>query len=961
VDGFNGTSGDDTFTGLVNSSGTYSVGDNIIGGAGNDTLNLIAQSATDAAGGLVSVAGVENVNVRLLTTAGATASFNAADWTGVAVLSNASSVAGSLLQVSGLDTTTKVNLNGDTDINVAYDLTTTATSAVTIALTNAGNFGTGARTFAGTGFSATANIDIDLGDAGLLTAVNVEINGGANAARLEAGSNVKTYTLSGAGSAILVTDDTITSFNASTMTGGVDVTFEGASDVVAQGGEGNDTFRFGTTFSNNDSVNGGNGTDTVTVTVAGFDRNLNTTDVENATVTFNAGGATVNASGSTVSTFALAAGSAADGSVSQIANAATITLADDDLAAVTLDYATGAASTTINIGSASGAVGLGTLTVTDVTAVTINSVGTTGADNTVVSASFDSDVKSLTVVSSGGEAGLSIGDTVAMGGVTNLTVTSNGSAGVNFSTGGFGTTAVASITLNANANAADILAGSASSMSLTSVALNNHDVTLEGLVLGNRATADGQTQDTTITLSQAATSTMAVGAITFSGQGTLNLSVTQNSTGATATFGAIALSDSVATGDSTVNLNVGAVTVGENGSFNLGAVTVTAAADTTAGAQITIGSVDIGQAGYYGVSGIALGSAGVRNVDVSSVTVSVGASASFNFGNVDVAGASAGIGGGIGARSVTLNGASAVATFGTVAASSIGSLSLSAQGSGAGLVVGNMTAAQTVGAIELAGIDGVTATIGTIVASAVGAISVSGAMDVAIGAITAERIGTIDARNLTTSGSFSINLNGVSANAEVNLGAATNVVISGKGNDTITLLGGRTATAGNDTIQFTTATDGVDSIVNFIAGAAASGGDVIALGVTGMALRGQSAQGVAITADAVVDLFLVTAGGATSTMTAADSIILLGSAFATTAGMIAAIVDGGTQEIILNGTAATGSTYTIVWTDGNDSYVSLLQVSGATGLSLTTGSVSTLAVISGVTPGALVAANFDFV
>jgi len=310
---------------------------------------------------------------------------------------------------------------------------------------------------------------------------------------------------------------------------------------------------------------------------------------------------------------------------------------------------------------------------------------------------------------------------------------------------------------------------------------------------------------------------------------------------------------------------------------------------------------------------------------------------------------------------VTLSGASAVATFGTVAASSIGSLSLSAQGSGAGLVVGNMTAAQTVGAIELAGIDGVTATIGTIAASAVGAISVSGAMDVTIGAITANKIGTVDATKLTKSGSFTIDLSGVSANAEVSLGAATNVVISGKGNDTITLLGGQTAATGNDTIRFTTATDGVDSIVNFIAGAAASGGDVIALGVTGMGLKGQSAQSVAITADAVVDLFLVTAGAGTATMTAADNIILLGSAFATTAGMIAAIVDGGTQEIVLNGTAATGSTYTIVWTDGTDSYVSLLQVSGATGLSLTTGSVSTLAVINGVTPGALVAANFDFV
>ncbi len=948
MDGFNGTAGNDTFTGLVNSSGTYTVGDNIIGGAGTDTLNLIAQSATDAAGALVSVAGVENVNVRLLTTAGAAFTMNAADWEGVAVLSNASSVDGTLLQVSGLETTTKVNLIGDTDINIGYNSTTTATSAVTIALTSAGNFGTGAHTLAGTGL-ATANIDLDLANAGLVTSVNVEINGD-NAARIEAGSNVTTYTLSGAGSAVLVTDDTITSFNAAAMTGGVDVTFSGASDVAAVGGAGNDTFRFGTTISNNDTVNGGSGNDTVALTVAGFNRNLSTSNVESATVTFSeAAGGTLNASASTVTAFTLAAGTAGNAaSISQIADASVFTINDDDLGNVTLDYVSGAATTTLNIGSGTGAVAVGTLTVTDVASVTVNSVGgSAGAAGSVASASFDSDAKSLAIISSGGEADMSFGDTVAIGGVSAVTVTSNGSAGISFSTGGFAGTALSSVALNAN-GAGAVTVGAVSGTALTSVSLNGADITLGALALGNVATAS-ETSTMNLSLTQGATSTMAVGAITVTGQGTLNVGITQNSTGATATIGAITLSDTIATGDQTVNLSVGAVAVGDNGAVQIGQVTVTAAAATTAGAQITLGAVTIGANGYYGVSGIAVGSAGVLNVDVSDISVNAGSSADFNIGDITT---NAGI---VGSTQVTLaTGASA--TFGVVAASAVGAYTLNLAGVSADLNMGNVSAAQRVGAIEIVGVDGASATFGTISASAVGAISVSGALDVVFGVIGGNTIGEVNAQGLGASGSFTIDLSSVSGAAEIKLGAATNTILSGDGRDVITLLAGRT---GNDVIRYTTAnTSGTDSIIGFFAGS--TGLDQIEIAATGLGLVSQTA-GAAITADAAVDLFLVTAGGTTSTMTGADNIILLGSAFATTAGMIAAVVDGGTQEIILNGTAVTGSTFTIVWTDGSDSYVSLLQVSGATGLSLTTGSVTTLAQLSGVTPGALVAANFDFV
>jgi hypothetical protein len=201
-----------------------------------------------------------------------------------------------------------------------------------------------------------------------------------------------------------------------------------------------------------------------------------------------------------------------------------------------------------------------------------------------------------------------------------------------------------------------------------------------------------------------------------------------------------------------------------------------------------------------------------------------------------------------------------------------------------------------------------------------------------------------------TSGTFNIDLSAVTSAVEVKLGKGTNTVISGVGNDVITL----TTSAGSDTVSYKASGQGTDNIVRFQAGAS---GDIIALNGTGFAVMGASAS----TAGVAADLFVVTAAAATGAMTAADNMIVLASAFANTASMIAAIVDGGTQEIGLAATATTGMGYLIAWTDGNDTYVSLLNVSGATGLNLTTGSIETLTVLSGVTPGALVAANFDFV
>jgi len=246
---------------------------------------------------------------------------------------------------------------------------------------------------------------------------------------------------------------------------------------------------------------------------------------------------------------------------------------------------------------------------------------------------------------------------------------------------------------------------------------------------------------------------------------------------------------------------------------------------------------------------------------------------------------------------------------------------------------------------------------------------VSGALDVTFGTITTTTMGEVNATNLGASGTFTIDLSGVTNAVEVKLGVATNTVISGIGNDVITLTGGRTAAAGNDNIRYSTGTQGTDNIINFIAGNAASGGDQIELATGFAGASGGIIVGSAIATDATtVAVALATTASGSITIASGVSVILVNAtSFASTAAMVSAVATGGSLEINLaaGGGGATAGSIVVVWTDGNDSYVSLLgATAGASGTNalIENGSAMvTIAQLSGVTPGALVAANFDFV
>jgi len=973
VDAVSGSAGNDTISGLIGASGTYTVGDNISGGSGTDTANLIdAGSATSAP--FVSMSGVEIVNVRMLS-AGTTI-INANSWEGVATLTNASSTDGSTLNATGVSTTTTVKVFDDSDVNIAFSNTTTAAS-VSLTLVSVGT-GNTATTIGSASAAATANIDLDLNNSGLIDAVVINVQGTVNLARIEAGSNVDTYTITGSGNASLVTDDTITSFDASAAQGSIDITFQSASEVTAKGGAGNDTFNFGTTLSNSDSVDGGAGTDTITATIGGFNRNLRTTAVETATITFNDdNGGAVDASGSTVSTLNLRGGSAgADAIVNQIANGATVNLTvdADAFGSAQLDGVSGAQSISIVAGTASGSVAFD-LTVTDIANVTLSNVAGTATNAgtlTIATASFDEDTKSISVNAVTGTGAIAFTD-LLVGGATAVTITSNASGGITLGTGISGS-ALGSVSLVANGSA-DIVGETIEGSGLASITLDANGGgnifladTGSGIELGNNGT--GSTQRTVVlTLNAETNSDIGTAASNASGV----LINTTGSIGLSINFGVGSASGGVHLGIVTVALggasaetsgtfvNVSAGSIATNSIVRTEKINI----DGMSGTQVNIGAASVGASATYVLASGGIDAENIENVDVSAATLTLAASAIVQVGAITTtAGAVNGI------AIVASDGATAI--FGAIVASAVGAISVSlasgaeadfgnivVSGSAAGSIVG------AVGAIELGGSDGADVTFGTIGASAVGAVAISGALDVTFGTITSNRIGVIDARNQGVSGALTIDLSGVSAAAEVYAGlAASNIIISGKGNDVIDLIGGRTAATGNDVIRYTNSAQGTDNIIDFIAGGANSGGDQIEIvGSGGIVIIGGS--GEISTADRAVDLLFMSADAAagSANMVATDNVIIFQSAYATTALFLAAIASGGAREIAFAGgtAAAAAGNLVVVWTNGSEAQVATVSIAAGASAVSADSVVNVLATLQGVTPGALVAANFDFV
>ena len=959
VDAPSGGAGNDTISGLLGSSGTYTVGDNIAGGSGSDTLNLIATTGTDGDGGLVSINSVETINVRLLTTAFAASAgdelaLNAADWVGLTTITNASSLVNTRLDVSGLTDDTVVVLHGNTDISVGYNNTATGATANAV-LVNAGSAGT-ATTIGSASATNTANFDFDEADAGLVTHVNLEVRGSLNLANIEAGSSVTNYTITGTGNAALITDDTITSFDASAAAGNIDITFSGASEVTAKGGAGNDQFRFGSTYTNSDSVDGGAGTDTVVATIGAFNRNLNTTNVEAATLTFTVdSGAAFNASASTVATYTLVAGVAsADASISEIANSATINVADNGLDDVTIDAASGAATMTLNLGSSTGQVGIEEIAISDVATLVINANAGSGVSGGTAAFSasgitVDADVRTVVINTSAGETDLVVTD-FSGNAISSLTINSNGSGSITLTSALETNTAISAITINAaGSDAADVTVGSivdgaATADKLTSVTLvgrSGADITIGSLDLGNGATAAASA---TISMDAGSSSVVGTDVFDISTTGDFDTNITVVA-GQSSTIQVGDVTIAAGTAASGASLNIAAFTA-NTGSF----VGIEQATISQSGAQVTVGALVAAQDAtieLFGSGGMV--ATNVADIDIGDIRVTLGASANLLIGTGTAGSAIDTTAGAIGSVTLTIAD-DATAEIGLIDASSMAGITLSIAGDGAAMFGG--VSAGIIGAINVGVAASASATFAAIKATTIESIKVSGAGVVDIGTVSATTVGTIDARQLT-SGTFSIDLSGVTNAVEVFVGNSTNTVISGDGNDILTLNNG----SGQDNIQYSTAL-GDDQIIRF--GAGTTGGDQIEFFVSafGDIVAAGSAAAAIATGTVAIGLSFVTAA---ATLTSTTNVIVLGTGTYSSAGAVAdAIGSGGTVLITLG--SATAGDLIVAWADTNgDTNITLFEVgANATGIG-TAAANDTIAILSGVTPGALVAANFDFV
>ena len=448
-----GTLGADTFNAAYTAANgmTLQSTDTINGGAGTDTLNFSVGAA-----GVVqaTLTGVEAISgnfsaggtFSMLSSSGVT-TVEASGSTNAATFSSIGSAATALkASNTAFGTTfgfTNASLVGSTDV-VSLTVSNVTAGTVTVQPASGTN---GAETIAITSSGSSNTLTLDDNTSTSLTALTVS----------------GTQDL-----ALTVTPTTVTSINASALTGALTHTTTGAAAMTVIGGAGNDSLTLGASAVA-DSVDGGAGDDSIT-----FSANLTNTD----TIVGGAGtdtlvfGTSADGTGYTAPTTATISGFETIKFTNAIAADLTTATVQAGINTVDLNGGTAAQSIVMESGAKTvkiGASNTGSLTVTD--------TGTAITD-------------SLTVTNSG--AAISAFGAAAGGLVTNgfETVTFNGSG-----TGAATTQAATVFTL-----AADI--GGTTTLNL----VGSNTVTTTGAITANVVDASGLTGTAKLTMGAAAAS-----------------------------------------------------------------------------------------------------------------------------------------------------------------------------------------------------------------------------------------------------------------------------------------------------------------------------------------------------------------------------------------------------------------------------------------------------------------------
>jgi hypothetical protein len=255
-----GGSGADSFSGTVSGTApTIQAGDSIDGKTGDDMLTISASGTAAVTMAGVSISNIETVRIADVTTAGTT-TLNLAGQTGITTLESLGSAQAGLLTFTNVDAPTALSLSntsGAGTVSVVYKATAVAGTADAQAINLDNAAGTGTVTI-----GSVENITITSSSASTLSLVasaasTVTVNGGAAA---------NTIDLSSLGATKLTTVDASSSTGVQTIT--VDFGDDSALDagMTVTGGSGADVFKLSAAMGDTDTLNGGDGIDTISVT-----------------------------------------------------------------------------------------------------------------------------------------------------------------------------------------------------------------------------------------------------------------------------------------------------------------------------------------------------------------------------------------------------------------------------------------------------------------------------------------------------------------------------------------------------------------------------------------------------------------------------------------------------------------------------------------------------------------------
>jgi len=283
-----GGSGNDVFEATGGTA--LATGDVINGGDGTDLL--IVDFDVNAANSFAGISNVERLQFIVGTGAGAGAEA-AFDMDRITAITSVeigertlSATADLDLAITNFRSGTTVVV-GDTDLD-ELDITADEDSAALLNLT------VNANTTAGTDFSVNT---IEIGSIAIISAdpstADIGTSGSANDITISnTNDSVTTVTLTATVATTLTVNEAtgVESVDASASTAAVTMTIGRAAEINVTGGSANDTFAFGTNLDDNDVINGGDGIDTLSFTVAGYSDDLDAINIETLAITDASGG-----------------------------------------------------------------------------------------------------------------------------------------------------------------------------------------------------------------------------------------------------------------------------------------------------------------------------------------------------------------------------------------------------------------------------------------------------------------------------------------------------------------------------------------------------------------------------------------------------------------------------------------------------------------------------------------------